>query len=265
MINTNQTDYAAALKIGEEFKKVINDKYKKLEIDRDAVFERMLLLNKKKYAARKVEDDGKGGPGEVTTEIKGLDMKRREFSKLSKDASKCVLFLLPCVHRTAHWPCRTPTHRDVLDMILSAKATETVIEEIHEYLVDLGEKIRGGLKPLDDYIVFKVSPRVSTWIAAASLTPARHDETASRQEPRGIPRRQVAAARSSRAQDEGQGSLGKVGRCHPLHLLHPSRWRDDQDGAGRQRAPPGRRPQAGLDAQDWCARFLLSHVLPSRN
>ncbi|GAA5873099.1 hypothetical protein JCM8547_006792 [Rhodosporidiobolus lusitaniae] len=132
MINTNQTDYAAALKIGEEFKKLINDKYKKLEIDRDAVFERMLLLNKKKYAARKVEDDGKGGPGEVTTEIKGLDMKRREFSKLSKDASK-----------------------DVLDMILSAKATETVIEEIHEYLVNLGESVRKGLKPLDDYIIFK--------------------------------------------------------------------------------------------------------------
>lgn len=90
MINTNQTDYAAALKIGEEFKKVINDKYKKLEIDRDAVFERMLLLNKKKYAARKVEDNGNGQPGEITTEIKGLDMKRREFSKLSKDASKYV-------------------------------------------------------------------------------------------------------------------------------------------------------------------------------
>ncbi|GAA5986163.1 hypothetical protein JCM11641_004732 [Rhodosporidiobolus odoratus] len=132
MINTNQTDYAAALKIGEEFKRLINDKYKKLEIDRDAVFERMLLLNKKKYAARNVEDDGKGGPGAVTTEIKGLDMKRREFSKLSKDASK-----------------------DVLDKILSAQATEIVIEEIHEYLVNLGESVRKGLKPLDDYIIYK--------------------------------------------------------------------------------------------------------------
>ncbi|BGO92070.1 DNA-directed DNA polymerase alpha catalytic subunit pol1 [Rhodotorula toruloides] len=118
--------------IGEACTKVTNDKYKKLEIDRDAVFERVLLLNKKKYAARKVEDDGKGGPGEVTTEIKGLNMKRREFSKLSKDASK-----------------------DVLDMILSAKATETVIQEIHEYLSDLGEKIRNGFKPLDDYIIHK--------------------------------------------------------------------------------------------------------------
>lgn len=41
-------------------------------------------------------------------------------------------------------------------MILSAKATEVVIEEIHEYLADLGEKIRNGLKPLDDYIIHKV-------------------------------------------------------------------------------------------------------------
>jgi len=88
MINTNQDNYEEALKIGVEFKKLINEKYKKLEIDTDAVFSRMLLLNKKKYAARKVDDDGKGGPGASSTEIKGLDMKRREFSQLSKNASK---------------------------------------------------------------------------------------------------------------------------------------------------------------------------------
>jgi DNA polymerase alpha subunit A len=84
-INTNQTDLKEALKIGNDFKKAVNDKYKKLEIDTDAVFERMLLLNKKKYAARKVEDDGS-----VHLEIKGLDMKRREYSELSKGASQWV-------------------------------------------------------------------------------------------------------------------------------------------------------------------------------
>lgn len=82
-INTNQTDLKEALKIGNDFKKAVNDKYKKLEIDTDAVFERMLLLNKKKYAARKVEDDGS-----VHLEIKGLDMKRREYCELSKGASQ---------------------------------------------------------------------------------------------------------------------------------------------------------------------------------
>lgn len=85
MINTDVVDYQAALKIGEEFKKLINDKYRKLEIDTDAVFKTMLLLNKKKYAAVKVEEDGS-----TTTEVKGLDLKRREFCELSKATSKCV-------------------------------------------------------------------------------------------------------------------------------------------------------------------------------
>ncbi|GAA5895337.1 DNA-directed DNA polymerase alpha catalytic subunit POL1 [Sporobolomyces salmoneus] len=133
MINTNQDKYEEALKIGNEFKKLINEKYKKLEIDTDAVFSRMLLLNKKKYAARKVDDDGKGGPGPASTEIKGLDMKRREYSQLSKNASK-----------------------KVLDYLLeSDEATEYVIEQIHDYLTDLGEGIRAGKMPLDEFIIFK--------------------------------------------------------------------------------------------------------------
>jgi DNA polymerase alpha subunit A len=47
------------------------------------VFERILLLNKKKYAAVKIDE-----AGERITEVKGLDMKRREFSKVSKDSSR---------------------------------------------------------------------------------------------------------------------------------------------------------------------------------
>ncbi|GAA5897364.1 hypothetical protein JCM5296_004143 [Sporobolomyces johnsonii] len=133
MINTNQEKYEEALKIGNEFKKLINEKYKKLEIDTDAVFSRMLLLNKKKYAARKVDDDGNGRPGASSTEIKGLDMKRREFSQLSKNASKRVL-------------------EEILE---SDEATEVVVEKIHTYLVSLGENIRNGLIPLDDYIIYK--------------------------------------------------------------------------------------------------------------
>ncbi|KAK4703657.1 DNA polymerase alpha subunit A, partial [Phenoliferia sp. Uapishka_3] len=127
MINTNETEYSAAIRIGNDFKKLINDKYKKLEIDTDAVFERMLLLAKKKYAARKVEEDGS-----TTLEVKGLDMKRREFSQVSKNASQYVL-----------------------DQILSPKATEDVVDLIHEHLTALGQNVREGRIPLDDYIIFK--------------------------------------------------------------------------------------------------------------
>ena len=82
MINTNATALTAALQIGNDFKKLVNERYRLLEIDIDGVFQRMLLLQKKKYAALKVEDNG-----EITTEVKGLDMKRREYCDLSKNVS----------------------------------------------------------------------------------------------------------------------------------------------------------------------------------
>lgn len=65
------------------FKKAVNEQYKLLEIDLDGVFQRLLLLQKKKYAAVKVEDGTK-----TSIEVKGLDMKRREYCALSKQASQ---------------------------------------------------------------------------------------------------------------------------------------------------------------------------------
>lgn len=46
--------------------------------------------------------------------------------------------------------------RHVLDKILSGEPTETVIEEIHEYLTSLGENVRAGRVELDQYIIYKV-------------------------------------------------------------------------------------------------------------
>jgi DNA polymerase alpha subunit A len=81
-VNSNVTNYADALKIANDFKRSVNDRYKLLEIDLDAVFSRVLLLQKKKYAAVKVSENGSS-----KTEIKGLDMVRREYCKLSKTVS----------------------------------------------------------------------------------------------------------------------------------------------------------------------------------
>jgi DNA polymerase alpha subunit A len=87
-VNSNVTDLADALKTAHEFKKQVNDRYRLLEIDLDSVFQRLLLLQKKKYAAVKVGDGGK-----TSTEIKGLDMKRREYCRLSKTVSQQVLVI----------------------------------------------------------------------------------------------------------------------------------------------------------------------------
>lgn len=151
-VNSNVTTYAEALKIANEFKMLVNERYKLLEIDLDATFERVLLLNKKKYAAVKIDE-----AGERTTEVKGLDMKRREYSKLSKDASAAVL-----------------------KEVLSGEATENVIAKIHDYLTQLGETVRSGSVLIDDFIIFKVSTSQNTtqltfsdWARTPRTTPTR--------------------------------------------------------------------------------------------
>ena len=88
MINTNVTEMAAALHIGNEFKKAVNERYRLLEIDIDNIFQRMLLLQKKKYAAVEIKENGS-----TSMEIKGLDMKRREYCALSKNVSAYALML----------------------------------------------------------------------------------------------------------------------------------------------------------------------------
>ena len=90
-VNSNVTDLAEALKISDHFKKAVNDRYKLLEIDLDGVFQRLLLLQKKKYAAIKIETDS-----QTSTEVKGLDMKRREYCVLSKSTSQYVFFYTCC-------------------------------------------------------------------------------------------------------------------------------------------------------------------------
>lgn len=85
MINTNMDNMQDAFKVGNEFKREVNDSYKLLEIDIDNVFRRLLLHAKKKYAAiNMVKVDGKFIE---KLEVKGLDMRRREYCALSKDTS----------------------------------------------------------------------------------------------------------------------------------------------------------------------------------
>lgn len=51
MIDTGCDNYADAIKIGLGFKKLVNERYRLLEIDIDNVFKKLLLHAKKKYAA----------------------------------------------------------------------------------------------------------------------------------------------------------------------------------------------------------------------
>ncbi|KAH6627613.1 hypothetical protein F5144DRAFT_535367 [Chaetomium tenue] len=128
MINANVDNVADAFKVGREFKTEVNKRYKRLEIDIDNVFRRILLQAKKKYAAiNLVEVDGKFIE---KMEVKGLDMKRREYCPLSREISKRLL-----------------------DEILSGDDIELSIQRIHEYLRDISSKMREQAIATSKYII----------------------------------------------------------------------------------------------------------------
>ncbi|KAL7786701.1 hypothetical protein V8C37DRAFT_391767 [Trichoderma ceciliae] len=129
MINANVDNVADAFKVGNEFKKAVNEQYRLLEIDVDNVFRRILLQAKKKYAAiNLVEKDGKFVE---KMEVKGLDMRRREYCALSKEVSK-----------------------HLLDEILSGDDIEVAVARIHEYLRDIATKIREFTIPVPKYTIY---------------------------------------------------------------------------------------------------------------
>ena len=141
MINTNADSIEEALKMGRDFKRSVNERYKLLEIDIDNIFRRLLLHSKKKYAAiNLVEVDGKYVD---KLEVKGLDMKRREYCALSKEASLRLL-----------------------NEILSGEDPEVVVGKIHEYLRELSMKMREEKIPAQKYIIFTVSPCPPLFISA---------------------------------------------------------------------------------------------------
>jgi len=131
MINTGTTKIPQAMEMGKKLKGEVNQLYKCLEIEIDGIFKSMLLLKKKKYAALIVENPGT--PEEkITTELKGLDMVRRDWCPLSKDVGNFVL-----------------------KEILSGKQREDVVMSLNEYLTNIGNQLKTGDIPLNKYIITK--------------------------------------------------------------------------------------------------------------
>ncbi|KAK5129451.1 hypothetical protein LTR08_003244 [Meristemomyces frigidus] len=129
MLNTNQDNILEAIKMGNEFKKAVNERYELLEIEIDNIFRRLLLHAKKKYAAiNMVEVDG---VWKEKMEVKGLDMRRREYCQLSKDTST-----------------------ELLNYLLSGDDPEKVVSQIHDYLRSLGEKMRSNSFPAHKYTIY---------------------------------------------------------------------------------------------------------------
>lgn len=135
MIDTGVTELSEAIKIGNEFKIQVNERYKLLEIDIDNTYKAILLHAKKKYAALDVSFDKKTNKEICKLEVKGLDMRRREYCQLSKDISTFIL-----------------------NKVLSDSDSERALSEIYEYLEAMSVKIKENQISMDKY---KINTKLS--------------------------------------------------------------------------------------------------------
>lgn len=132
MIQTGiKNDIQSVRRLGLELKAEINKRYQSLEIDIDGVFRSILLLKKKKYAALSIVDWQEAGKV-YKTEVKGLDMVRRDWCPLSKRV------------------CDT-----VLSRVLYAEGGEDVLDYIMRLAKDVAAKVRQGEYALDDFVISK--------------------------------------------------------------------------------------------------------------
>lgn len=130
-INTKTTDYDQAMNAAQLIKRSVNKRYKRLEIEIDAVFYRLMLLKKKKYAAMKVID---WPTRKMEPELKGLDIVRRDWCKLAKSIGQ-----------------------DILMKILKQESNgkEEVVHWIHQFLTEKAAEMDELRVPLEAYIVTK--------------------------------------------------------------------------------------------------------------
>lgn len=134
MINTrlnDENDLKQVKELGERVKREVNRLYKTLELEIDGIFRSMLLLKKKKYAAKTVEELP-NGEIRYGQEMKGLDLVRRDWCVQSKD-----------------------TGRYVTEQILSGQDSEVVVENIFTHLENVASKMRNGELPIEKYVITK--------------------------------------------------------------------------------------------------------------
>ena len=126
MLNTGCDTVESAKEQGMKVLRAINKEYHALEIDLEAVFNRLLLLKKKNYACLNAESGKR--------EVKGLHIVRRDWCDLSKEAGSFVL-----------------------DQLLTTSVSrDEVPERIYTYLTDLTARMRAGTVPVEKYGITKL-------------------------------------------------------------------------------------------------------------
>jgi DNA polymerase alpha subunit A len=117
------------MELGNAVRREVNKQYRTLEIELDALYARMLLLNKKKYAAMKYDL----ATNSFNKEVKGIEVVRHDWCALVAASGNYVL-----------------------DQILDPHtASSEANDQIHRYLGELVTRMRSGIVEIDQYTITK--------------------------------------------------------------------------------------------------------------
>ena len=131
MIATKSLNLQDSLKLGRDLKNEVNRLYNCLEIEIDGVFRSLLLLKKKKYAALKY-DNPFDPQSQLSKEMKGLDIVRRDWCPLSKRMGNFVL-----------------------DALLSSMSIDDLQLHINEYAEGIRKSFQTRKVALNEFIITK--------------------------------------------------------------------------------------------------------------
>merc|ERR1712151_795206 len=129
-VNSKTSDYDQAMQAAQQIKRSVNKRYKRLEIEVDGIFGRLLLLKKKKYAALKIVDWKKRI---FEKELKGLDVVRRDWCGLARMLGE-----------------------EVLGQVLECReGKEAAVHWIHNYLTERAAEMDAGSVPVQSFVINK--------------------------------------------------------------------------------------------------------------
>lgn len=131
MINSRHDDYDEVFKIGVAIKQAVNKIYRQVELDIDGAYRKMLLLNKKKYAALTATKN-KAGELVFTKELKGLDIVRRDWSQIT-----------------------VMVGNSVIDELMKDLPMDERVDNIHAHLEKIRDDLNGDVVPLQMLTITK--------------------------------------------------------------------------------------------------------------
>ncbi|XP_074594679.1 DNA polymerase alpha catalytic subunit [Brevipalpus obovatus] len=155
MINTRAQKFDEVKSIATKIQRAIEDTYRVLRMSDDGIYKPILLLKKKKYAAISLTktNDPKGDKiftGKV--ELKGLDIVRRDWSKIAKEEGEKVVRII------LGWHGGKLTEKDVQDQI---RTNDEIVEAIHSEMRSISEFVRKGDFSSESLNLFEISKQLT--------------------------------------------------------------------------------------------------------